>query len=558
MKKFKKDKKDQENNVLTNAAVAPTPTSPPQIDIEQAAEMKGMALYKVDPSTQMLQIESSGDVTEYKVIWAKIAISHIDEIELKSLQILYEDNDDIAGGKSNEKKGKKGLLKCYGDEKNITQFYEVITRMVALSNINENETSDTILHSHSNLAKGLNSAPAASKTVQHFSNHITNDAWDFYKLICQLNTNKHRYAGIFENEIRRFPGAYQVLCIMAERELVLIGGRAQGKQLAQIIDGASVETMKTTDKANFLQEQAITAYPIFKKLVTKLASTLANLPLVNCDESRGIEFGLGPIKSVPAAIKKADRKYGGEILKVLDFVRGTIIVENLPALLIAIETVTKRYGKLICRVDLGRMVTGQKGAYSGGYRDVKINFRIQNHICELAISIQANWNILRGDGHRHYSHCLQYSIDTLVTPFLVLEGLSAPSRGALIKHVEDVVLSRRKSKGLSGSELDNVDKNDEESIITFFAEGGVLLEQKLFAWCEIVFAKLIAIRESSEEFPINHPHLLEIKRLRVKALLGLGRKVEAKELVEDILAAENGGKVVDGAFWFCKILLMLL
>jgi len=135
-------------------------------------------------------------------------------------------------------------------------------------------------------------------------------------------------------------------------------------------------------------------------------------------------FFIGPVKEVSSAIRKAEKKYEGDVLKVKDYCRALLVVKDFPTLLALLELARDSFGPLIRRVKLSTLKSDHE-SLPGGYRDCKINLELKDHICEIQIHVWPLWVVCGVDGFRHYRHCLEYSTDSFKDPYDALANLDS-------------------------------------------------------------------------------------------------------------------------------------
>lgn len=89
---------------------------------------------------------------------------------------------------------------------------------------------------------------------------------------------------------------------------------------------------------------------VCKDLIQKAEDALPSLVEI-CKALAGSlgmeEVGVGPIKEVSAAIRKAEKKYDGDVLKIEDYCRALLVVKDLPTLLALLELARDSFGPLI-------------------------------------------------------------------------------------------------------------------------------------------------------------------------------------------------------------------
>ena len=78
--------------------------------------------------------------------------------------------------------------------------------------------------------------------------------------------------------------------------------------------------------AKDLVHRAETALPSLVEICKALAGSLGME-----------EVGVGPVKDAGAALRKAEKKYEGDVLKVTDYCRALLVVKDFPTLLALLE-----------------------------------------------------------------------------------------------------------------------------------------------------------------------------------------------------------------------------
>lgn len=239
------------------------------------------------------------------------------------------------------------------------------------------------------------------------------------------------------------------------------------------------------------------------------------------------EVGVGPIKEASAAIRKAEKKYEGDLLKVTDYCRALLVVKDFPSLLALLELARDSFGPLIRRVKLSTLKSDHK-AMAGGYRDCKINLELKDHICEIQVHLWPMWTVCGVDGFRHYRHCLEYKTDSFENPYDALEGLDRKTMAELIVMAEEAV---------TDTPLDSLEWYQEKFILDYFAESGMFMKHGLDIWAEVTLKQLIKLRCESPDIGPGHHETLILQKYYEKVLRKLGKSKEADTVAKDLKAA---------------------
>lgn len=236
------------------------------------------------------------------------------------------------------------------------------------------------------------------------------------------------------------------------------------------------------------------------------------------------EVGVGPVKDAGAALRKAEKKYEGDVLKVTDYCRALLVVKDFPTLLALLELARDSFGPLIRRVKLSTLKT-DRSPKPGGYRDCIINLELKDHICEIQIHLWPMWVICGVDGFRHYRHCLEYSTDTFGDPFEALAGLDRKTMAELIVMSEEAV---------ADMPLETLEWYHEKFILDYFAETGLFLHHGLHEWAETTLRALIKLRCQSPDIGPDHHETITLYRYLEQALRAQKKNAEAEEVAAKI------------------------
>ena len=334
---------------------------------------------------------------------------------------------------------------------------------------------------------------------------IISDSWEFYRLICGLVSDRDRYNAAFL-EMQKDP-VYPYLNSLTS---VNDPGYIETENFDKVVlqkDEESYAGMSKLEMAKALEEKAKETLPEFLEICKSIAGALSVE-----------ELGIGPIKEAAWAMRKAQRKYDGDLLKVTDYCRVLLIVDDFAALLGLLELVRDSYGELVRRVKLSTLKRDQKPKV-GGYRDCIINMEVNEHICELQVHLRPLWNVCGADGYKHYVRCMEYKTDSFKDSYASLKGLDRKSLRELIALADDIT---------SPFPLDNVTPDQEKVIMDYFALAGLYYKAGSYTFGEIHFSRLFELRKQS--FGPLHPQVTFLCRYLAACLRKQGKKTEAKEL----------------------------
>ena len=340
---------------------------------------------------------------------------------------------------------------------------------------------------------------------------VIKDSWDFYRMICSLLRDRRKYDEVFRK--MQTDAVYPYLNSMTG--LNDPGDNGAENVTKQVIqkDLDEFASMTKTQVAEALVKQAEQALPSLVEICKALAGSLGME-----------EVGVGPIKEAQAAIRKAEKKYDGDLLKVTDYCRALLVVKDFPALLALLELARDSFGPLIRRVKLSTLKSDRK-ALSGGYRDCKINLELKDHICEIQVHLWPMWTVCGVDGFRHYRHCLEYSTDTFADPYDALDGLDRKTMAELIVVAEESVAE---------TPLDALEWYQEKFILDYFAEAGLFSRHELDGWAEVTLRQLIRLRTESPDIGPDHHETLILYKYLEECLKKQGKTKDAEEAREKI------------------------
>ena len=244
---------------------------------------------------------------------------------------------------------------------------------------------------------------------------VIKDSWDFYRMICSLLRDRRKYDEAFKR--MRLDPVFPYLNSMTG--LNNPGDDGGGKSSGDAAHDKMVYQRKLPEYASMTRTQ------VTEDLIVRAEAALPSLVEI-CKALAGSlgmeEVGVGPVKEVSSAIRKAEKRYMGDVLQVTDYCRALLVVKDLPTLLALLELARDSFGPLIRRVKLSSLKS-DRVPKPGGYRDCIINMELKDHICEVQVHIWPMWVVCGVDGFRHYRHCLEYSTDTFRDPYDALSGL---------------------------------------------------------------------------------------------------------------------------------------
>ncbi|KAL7484409.1 hypothetical protein ACHAW6_010050 [Cyclotella cf. meneghiniana] len=349
---------------------------------------------------------------------------------------------------------------------------------------------------------------------------VIKDSWDFFRMVCSLLRDKRKYDEIFRR--MQLDPVYPYLNSMTglndPGDDMAMGGNMGGDKPISQVHRNQYDAMSDAQIAQDLVKRAEVALPSLVEICKALAGSLGME-----------EVGVGPIKDAGAAIRKAEKKYEGDVLKVTDYCRALLVVKDFATLLALLELARDSFGPLIRRVKLSTLKS-DRASKPGGYRDCIINLELKEHICEIQIHLWPMWVVCGVDGFRHYRHCLEYSTDTFGDPFEALAGLDRKTVAELIVMAEEAVAEMP---------LETLEWYHEKFILDYFAEVGLFLHHGLYEWAETTLRALIKLRCQSPDIGPDHHETITLYKYLEQALRAQKKKEEADYAAEKVFKNEK-------------------
>ena len=351
------------------------------------------------------------------------------------------------------------------------------------------------------------------------SRAVIKDSWDFFRMGCSLLRDRRKYDEAFRRMQLDpvYPYLDSMMGMNDSIDDVPRENAGMNKRLSQVTRDTYYK-MSESAITQDLVRQAQVALPSLLEICKELATTL------------GIkEYAVGPVKDARSALRKAEEKYEGDVLKVTDFCRALIIVEDFPTLLALLELACDSFSSLIRRVKLSSLQT-YRASKPGGYRDCIINLELDDHICEISVHLQPMWAVCGMDGFRHYRHCLKYPIDTFDDPMNALMGLDRMAVSELIQMAEVSV---------SGMPLETLEWHHEKFILDYFCKALLLLHRGLNELAESTFHTLIKLRSQHPDIGPYHPETVALYGYLKETLQVQGNYADAKVVAGWILESDQ-------------------
>lgn len=175
-------------------------------------------------------------------------------------------------------------------------------------------------------------------------------------------------------------------------------------RVAQIRDELGLTPLKAPEGMTMepglarMYEQAGVVKPVFDGRLMEVADRL------------GAQLKLAKLKAPDRAAAKIEADYGGDPTQIKDLVRGTVVVKSLQDVEQALAELRTRFEVLEGGFRNGLT---EPSTHPNGYRDVKMNVRIDGHTAEVQINL-AEMMAAKHDAHPLYveSDTLQRKIDS--------------------------------------------------------------------------------------------------------------------------------------------------
>ncbi|KAL3936739.1 MAG: hypothetical protein SGBAC_008014 [Bacillariaceae sp.] len=345
---------------------------------------------------------------------------------------------------------------------------------------------------------------------------VIKDSWDFYRMICSLLRDRRKYEEVYR-KMQLDPVFPYLNSMTGLNDPGETGYINHDKTLIQK-DLKKYSKMTRKEVAEDLIKHANAALPSLVEICKALAGSLGME-----------EVGVGPIKETPAALRKAEKKYDGDLLKVTDYCRALVVVKDFPSLLALLELARDSFGPLIRRVKLSSLKS-DCNAKTGGYRDCIINIELKEHICEIQVHLWPMWLICGVDGFRHYRHCLEYNTDSFENAYDALEGLDRKTMAELIVMAEEAVAE---------TPLDDLEWFQEKFILDYFAEIGLFMKHGLHVWAEITLRHLIRLRTGAPDIGPEHHETMLLYGYLEQVLRSMGQNDEAEVIRKKLKAYDK-------------------
>ena len=345
---------------------------------------------------------------------------------------------------------------------------------------------------------------------------VIKDSWDFYRMICSLLRDRRKYDEVFRR--MQLSPVFPYLNSMLGLNDPGDGGYENPDKTVMQPDRPEYASMSSAAVAKAMVAKAEAALPSLVEICKALAGSLGME-----------EVGVGPVKEAAVAMRKAEKKYDGDLLKVTDYCRAMLVVKDFPTLLALLELARDSFGPLIRRVKMSSLKKDRKPK-TGGYRDCIINIELKQHICEIQVHLWPMWVICGVGGFRHYRHCVEYSTDSFNNAFDALDGLDRKTMAELIVMAEEAVAE---------TPLDNLDWYHERAILDYFAETGLFMKHGLYVWAEITLRHLIRLRTESPDIGPDHHETMILHKYMGECLKAQGKKEEAAKSFQRVAKYEE-------------------
>lgn len=125
-----------------------------------------------------------------------------------------------------------------------------------------------------------------------------------------------------------------------------------------------------------------------------------------------MRFRFAELKLPSRAVAKTVRSYGGDVSKIVDICRQTIVFESVSDLAQCVDTITNDPQVAVERIKNRMSLKSTVSSNTTGYRDVLINLRIMDestrrigadwHVCEVQLVLREVALLKNNEGHKRY------------------------------------------------------------------------------------------------------------------------------------------------------------
>ncbi|CAM9100048.1 unnamed protein product, partial [Laminaria digitata] len=276
----------------------------------------------------------------------------------------------------------------------------------------------------------------------------------------------------------------------------------------------------------------------------------------------GCEALYAEVKSRESTVRKANKSYDGDVRRVADMARVTVVCET-PDLLVQVYLCIM--GQLQPE-DVLRVGNGFDPDWMpGGYRDVKVNPIVNGHLCEIQLQLRAFFSLKDGQ-HAAYRWARELKVTKEIMPYHLFENLSGEVTQEMIRlaqqnwrgtkdslpclyiaagdylHAQEIL--NKKVLSLGENIVLCAEEHSEEWRQAAIAAasvsgdlGNMLADQGKYAESEALCRRSLSIREKT--LGQEHPHVATSLGNLGVLLQRQGKNDEAEPLLRRSLAAQE-------------------
>ena len=233
-------------------------------------------------------------------------------------------------------------------------------------------------------------------------------------------------------------------------------------------------------------------------------------------------IGIGPAKTVARAKAKAAEKYEGDLSRVLDYARCTLVVPSAPTLLAAVRLIRERCVSSLARIDPSSLLSAPK---HGGFRCAVVNLLLGGMVCELVVCTEKFWSICGAKGVRQHFHSKDLGMDSLPDVTAVLTGTTRASRGDMIAYATD---------RYSFLKDDAIPFKHEREAVICLSFARLLGLGGFDRWSALMLRRVLRFLGDKAPNMQRNGNIREVKELLVRRYEKMGHKEAAADVEQDL------------------------
>ena len=169
------------------------------------------------------------------------------------------------------------------------------------------------------------------------------------------------------------------------------------------------------------------------KIAAEVLPDFHDFVVLTCREFADAAVTVAELKAVERIEAKVRTDYEGNMRRVLDVVRASVVFPDLSILNEFLRNFIARYAEASsfdghegrkCSIRLRRIKSGFASRYASksyGYRDVKINIEVNHHICELQLHTEEFFKVKCEAGHKLYKWARNFAFEGITDMWQIFE-----------------------------------------------------------------------------------------------------------------------------------------